>query len=55
MVTVNPPCPRCPSVQVSRHAQNPPGHDRFRRRDCHRLFQLSYCYEPRKPGVKDQI
>lgn len=33
----------------------PKRHDRFRGRDCHRVFQLSYCYEPRKPGVKDQI
>ena len=47
MVTVNLHCPRCQSVQVYRHGQNG--------RDCHRLFQLSYCYEPRKPGVKDHI
>ncbi|WP_436628183.1 IS1 family transposase, partial [Escherichia coli] len=45
----------CQSVQVYRHGQNPKRHDRFRGRDCHRVFQLSYCYEPRKPGVKDQI
>ncbi len=55
MVTVNLHCPRCQSVQVYRHGQNPKRHDRFRGRDCHRVFQLSYCYEPRKPGVKDQI
>ena len=55
MVTVNLHCPRCQSVQVYRHAQNPKRHDRFRGRDCHRVFKLSYCYEPRKPGVKDQI
>ncbi|EYW15630.1 transposase [Escherichia coli O157:H7 str. 2011EL-2114] len=55
MVTVNLHCPRCQSVQVYRRGQNPKRHDRFRGRDCHRVFQLSYCYEPRKPGVKDQI
>ncbi|SRT54768.1 iso-IS1 ORF1 [Shigella sonnei] len=55
MVTVNLHCPRCQSVQVYRHGQNPKGHDRFRCRDCHRVFQLTYCYEARKPGVKNQI
>ena len=30
-------------------------HDRFHCRDCLRVFQLTYCYEARKPGVKDQI
>ncbi|WP_341532920.1 IS1 family transposase, partial [Shigella sonnei] len=28
MVTVNLHCPRCQSVQVYRHGQNPKGHDR---------------------------
>ncbi len=23
--------------------------------DCHWVFQLTYCYESRKSGVKDQI
>jgi insertion element IS1 protein InsB len=31
------------------------GHDRFRCRDCHLVFQLTYFYEARKPGVKEQI
>ena len=35
--------------------KNPKGHDRFRCRDSHRVFQLTYRYEARKPGVKDQI
>ncbi|ENZ9096436.1 IS1 family transposase [Enterobacter asburiae] len=52
-VTVN--CPRCQSAQVYRHVQNPNGHDRFRCQDCHRVFQLTYSYEARKPGVKEQI
>mgnify|MGYP005944110285 CR=1 FL=1 len=41
--------------QVYRHGQNPKGHARFRCRDCHRVFQLTYTYEARKPGVKEQI
>ncbi|AHA64445.1 Transposase [Shigella dysenteriae 1617] len=35
--------------------QNPKGHDRFRCRDCHRVFQLTYTYEARKPGIKELI
>lgn len=41
--------PRCQSAQVYRHGQNPKG------RDCHRVFLLTYTYEARKPGVKEQI
>lgn len=48
-------CPHCQSVQVYHHGQNPKGHARFRFRDCHRVFQLTYTYEARKPGVKEQI
>ncbi|HIH3353106.1 TPA: IS1 family transposase [Escherichia coli] len=55
MVTVNLHCPRCQSVQVYHHGKNPKGHDQFRCRDCHQVFQLTYCYEARKAGVKDQI
>lgn len=53
IVTVH--CPRCQSAQVYRHGQNPKGRDRFRCRDCHRVFLLTYTYEARKPGVKEQI
>lgn len=55
MASVNVHCPRCQSVQVYRHGQNPKGYDRFRCRDCHRVFQLTYAYEARKPGIKEQI
>ncbi|ACR68702.1 hypothetical protein KB20921_13790 [Edwardsiella ictaluri] len=30
-------------------------HDRFRCRGCHRVFQLTYAYGVRKPGIKEQI
>lgn len=55
MASVNVHCPRCQSAQVYRHGQNPKGHDRFRCRDCHRVFQLTYSFEARKPGIKEQI
>ena len=55
MASVTVHCPRCQSALVYRHGQNPNGHDRFRCRDCHRVFQLTYSYEARKPGVKEQI
>ena len=41
MASVNIHCPRCQSAQVYRHGQNPKGRDRFRCRDCHRVFQLT--------------
>ncbi|EFF9497449.1 IS1 family transposase [Escherichia coli] len=55
MASVTVHCPRCQSAQVYRHGQNPKGHARFRCRDCHRVFQLTYTYEARKPRVKEQI
>lgn len=55
MASVNVHCPRCQSAQVYRHGQDPEGHDRFRCRDCLRVFQLTYSYEARKPGVKEKI
>lgn len=42
-VTVH--CLRCQSALVYRHGLNPKGHDRFRCRECHRVFQLNYSYE----------
>lgn len=55
MSSVNIHCPRCQSAQVYRHGQNPKGRDRFRYRDCHRVFQLTYTYQARKPGMKELI
>lgn len=55
MASVNVHWPCCQSAQVYRHGQNPKGHDRFRCSDCHRVFLLTYNYEARKPGVKEQI
>lgn len=55
MTSVTVHCPRCLSAQVYRHGQNPKENDRFRCRDCQRVFQLTYSYEANKPEVKEQI
>ncbi len=55
MASVTVHCPRCQSAHVYRHGQNPKGRDRFRCRDGYRVFLLTYTYEARKPGVKEQI
>lgn len=55
MATITIHCPRCQSDLVYRHGRNPKGHDRFRCRECHRVFLLTYTYETSKPGVKEHI
>lgn len=55
MASVNVDCSCCQVAQVYCHGQNSKAYDRFRCRDCHRVFQLTYVYEARKPGVKEQI
>lgn len=55
MATITVHCPHCQPALVYRHGQNPKGRDRFRCRECHRVFLLTYTYEARKPGVKEHI
>ncbi|CQJ05459.1 insertion element protein [Yersinia frederiksenii] len=55
MACVNVHCPRCDPALVYRHGQNPKGQSRFCCRECRSVFQLSYTYQARKPGVKGQI
>ncbi len=55
IASVNIHCPRCQLARVYHHGQNPKGRDRFRCRDCHRVFQLTYTYQTRKPGMKELI
>ncbi|WP_354702759.1 IS1 family transposase, partial [Shigella flexneri] len=38
--------------EVYRHGRSCSRHERFRCRSCKRVFQLTYSYEARKPGVK---
>lgn len=55
MATITVHCPRCQSALAYRHGQNSKDRDRFRCRDCHRVFLLIYTYGLRKPGVKKHI
>lgn len=55
MTSVNVHCPRFQPALVYLHGQPSKGHDRFRCRDYHRVFQLTYAYEACRPGVKEQI
>ena len=55
IASVNIHCPRCQLARVYRHGQNPKGRDRFRCRDCHRVFPAHLYLLPRKPGMKELI
>lgn len=55
MATLTVHCPRCQSARVYRHGKTPAGHARYRCPACPHVFQLTYTYEARKPGVKDKI
>lgn len=54
MATVTVHCPRCNSDDVYRYGRSCSRHERFRCRSCKRVFPLTYSYEARKPGVKEQ-
>lgn len=53
LVTVH--CPRCHSNNVYRHGLSSTKRKRFRCQRCRRVFQLTYNYEARKPGVREKI
>ena len=55
MASITVHCPRCNSDHVYRHGKTPAGHVRYRCPVCPHVFQLTYTYEARKPGVKDKI
>ncbi|OZI14661.1 hypothetical protein CE195_07190 [Sodalis-like symbiont of Philaenus spumarius] len=55
MVIVSGQCPRCHSDEIYRHGLNPTKRERFRCQCCRCVFQLTYRYEARKLGVKEQI
>ncbi|PNM27205.1 hypothetical protein A6J66_000460 [Yersinia enterocolitica] len=55
MTTIAVHCPLYQSALVYRYRQNPKGRDRFRYREYHRVFLLTYTYEARKTGVKEHI
>ncbi|EMO2329572.1 IS1 family transposase, partial [Klebsiella pneumoniae] len=43
------------SDEIYRHGRSSSQHERFQCRSCKRVFQLTYTYEARKPGVKEKI
>jgi len=55
VATVTVHCPQCHSDEIYRHGRSTLQHERFRCRACKRVFQLTYTYEARKSGVKEQI
>ncbi|WP_265453436.1 IS1 family transposase [Aeromonas salmonicida] len=55
MASITVHCPRCNSDHVYRHEKTPAAHVRYRCPVCPHVFQLTYTYEARKPGVKDKI
>jgi transposase-like protein len=48
-------CPHCFSTDLQKNGHSENGTQRWRCVACRKSFQLSYCYNARKPGVKDQI
>ncbi|ENZ2323760.1 IS1 family transposase [Salmonella enterica] len=48
-------CPRCQSTLVYRHGQNARGTDRFRCRDCHRVFCLITLKTPGNTVSKSKL
>ncbi|TKE90817.1 IS1 family transposase [Vibrio kanaloae] len=56
MTTKKPNCRYChKSDCVIKHGYGPNGHQRFRCPACRRTFQVNYCYEACKPGIRNRI
>jgi transposase-like protein len=49
------PCPYCESSNLQKNGHSENGTQRWRCNFCRKSFQLSYRYNARKPGVKEQI
>jgi transposase len=48
-------CPHCSSSDLQKNGHSENGTQRWRCNSCRKSFQLSYRYNARKPGVKEQI
>lgn len=48
-------CPHCSGSDLQKNGHSENGTQRWRCVDCRKSFQLTYRYNARKPGVKDQI
>ena len=55
MATVNVVCKSCGSESVYKHGKAPSGEQRYRCKDCHQCFQMSYLYKAHEQGVPEQI
>lgn len=55
MASITVHCPRCNVDHVYRHGKTSVGQVRYRCLVCPHVFQLTYTYEARKLGVKDNI
>jgi len=48
-------CPHCKSSDLQKNGHSENGTQRWRCKCCGKSFQLSYRYNARVPGVKEQI
>ena len=48
-------CPHCESLDLQKNGHSENGTQRWLCIVCRKSFQLSYRYNARKPGVKEQI
>ena len=48
-------CPHCSGSDLQKNGHSENGTQRWRCIDCRKSFQLSYRYNARKPGIKEQI
>jgi len=48
-------CPYCESSDLQKNGHSENGTQRWRCTNCRKSFQLTYSYNARKPGVKEQI
>ena len=48
-------CPHCGKSDLQKNGHSETHTQRWRCNDCRKSFQLTYRYNARKPGVKEQI
>jgi len=48
-------CPHCSSSDLQKNGHSENNTQRWRCLNCRKSFQLTYRYNARKPGVKEQI
>ena len=48
-------CVHCQHTDLVKNGHSENGTQRWRCKQCRKSFQLVYCYNARRPGVKEQI